>query len=204
MPTPETEPCQPDSYYGITKHAAERYVHATAERPDLGLRFPRDLAAHVQRLRAGPGAGQSVSGRAGHLLGQPAARRADHHLRRRRADARLRLHRRHRRRLGPRAEQAASRGGIFNLGSGRSLSINQLAEHAIAAFGHPPGGYKIVRAPGRPGEQRTVQADIGRAKSVLGWEPQTTFETGLAETVRWAATEFAAEPPLQRWRERTR
>ena len=39
VPTPETEPCRPDSYYGITKHAAERYVHATAERPDLGFDF---------------------------------------------------------------------------------------------------------------------------------------------------------------------
>ena len=54
VPTPETEPCRPDSYYGITKHAAERYVHSTAERPDLGFRFPRDVAAHVQRLRTGP------------------------------------------------------------------------------------------------------------------------------------------------------
>jgi nucleoside-diphosphate-sugar epimerase len=37
-----------------------------------------------------------------------------------------------------------------------------------------------------------VQADIRLAKSLLGWEPRTPFETGLAETVRWAQTEFAA------------
>ena len=58
----------------------------------------------------------------------------------------------------------AARGGIFNLGSGRSLSINELAAHVIAAFGHPPGGYKIDRAPGRPGEQRAVQADVALAQ----------------------------------------
>ena len=69
--------------------------------------------------------------------------------------------------------------GVFNLGSGRSLSINQLAQAAIAAFGHPPGGYKVIRAPTRPGEQRTVQADIRQAQSVLGWQPRTTFESGL-------------------------
>src|SRR5204863_7356484 len=39
VPTPEIEPCSPGSYYGITKYAAERYVHATAERPDLGFDF---------------------------------------------------------------------------------------------------------------------------------------------------------------------
>lgn len=53
MPTPETQPCSPDSYYGITKFAAERYVHATAGRPDLP--FP----LHVTSLRMfsvfGPG-----------------------------------------------------------------------------------------------------------------------------------------------------
>ena len=39
VPTPETEPCRADSYYGITKYAAERYVHATAKRPDLEFPF---------------------------------------------------------------------------------------------------------------------------------------------------------------------
>src|SRR5688572_30811100 len=39
VPTPESEPCEPDSYYGITKYAAERYVHSTAIRPDLGFDF---------------------------------------------------------------------------------------------------------------------------------------------------------------------
>src|SRR5262249_505269 len=37
LPIPETAPCQPISYYGITKYAAERYVHTTAERVDLGF-----------------------------------------------------------------------------------------------------------------------------------------------------------------------
>jgi nucleoside-diphosphate-sugar epimerase len=74
------------------------------------------------------------------------------------------------------------------------LSINELAAHAIAAFGHPPVGYQIVRKPGRPGEQRAVRADIGLAKSILGWEPKTPFETGLARTIAWARTEFAADP----------
>ena len=57
-------------------------------------------------------------------------------------------------------------GGIFNLGSGRSTSINTLAAHAAAAFGHKPGAYDIRHAPARPCEQRRVQADIGLAQSV--------------------------------------
>ena len=58
----------------------------------------------------------------------------------------------------------AAAGGVFNLGSGRSLSINQLAERAIAAFGHPPGGYRIIRAPRAAGRAAHVQADIRQAQ----------------------------------------
>ncbi len=100
VPTPETEPCQPDSYYGITKHAAERYVHSTAERPDLGF----DFSVTSLRMFSVYGPGQSFSnpyqGVLGIFLGKLHARRADHHFRRRRADARLRLYRRRRRWLG--------------------------------------------------------------------------------------------------------
>ena len=74
----------------------------------------------------------------------------------------------------------------------RMLSINELAQAVIAAFGQQGGGARIVRAASRPGEQRSVRADIGLAKSVLDWEPRTPFEAGLAATVRWAKDEFAA------------
>jgi UDP-glucose 4-epimerase len=191
VPTPETEPPNPDSYYGITKQAAERYIHATAERPDLNFEF------NVTSLRMfsvyGPGQSfsnpyQGVLGIfSGNVLrGEPITIYGDGEQTRDfvfiddivegwvRA-----LH------------TPASAGGVFNLGSGRSLSINQLAQSVIAAFGHPPD-YKVIRAPARPGEQRTVQADIRRARSVLGWEPRTTFASGLAETVRWARKEFGA------------
>jgi nucleoside-diphosphate-sugar epimerase len=51
-----------------------------------------------------------------------------------------------------------------------------------------------VRAAARPGEQRSVQADVRKAKALMGWEPRTSFETGLAETLRWARKDFAAKP----------
>ena len=195
VPTPETEPACPDSYYGITKQAAERYVHATAQRSDLGF----DFGVTSLRMFSVYGPGQSFSNPyqgvlgifAGNLLrGEPITIYGDGEQTRDfvyiddivegwvRA-----LH------------TPASAGGVFNLGSGRSLSINQLAQSAIAAFGYEPGGHRIVRAPARPGEQRTIQADIRQARSVLGWEPRTTFEKGLAATVRWARTEFGVRAP---------
>jgi UDP-glucose 4-epimerase len=76
-------------------------------------------------------------------------------------------------------------GKIFNIGSGHPLSINALAEKAIAAYGLPRDGDTISHAPARPGEQRQVQADISLARKAFGWQPKTRFEDGLAATVRW-------------------
>ncbi len=195
VPIAETEPCRPDSYYGITKHAAERYVHSTAERPDLGF----DFRVTSLRMFSVYGPGQSFSNPyqgvlgilSGNILrGEPITIFGDGEQTRDFVyiddvvDGWVR------------ALQSPKAGGAaLNLGSGRALSINQLAESAVAAFGYPPGGYDIVRAPARPGEQRTVRADIRRAKSVLGWQPRTMFEAGLAKTVRWARDEFAATQP---------
>ncbi|HEX2952127.1 MAG TPA: SDR family NAD(P)-dependent oxidoreductase, partial [Armatimonadota bacterium] len=39
VPTPESAPANPVSYYGITKYAAERYVLASAARADLDFPF---------------------------------------------------------------------------------------------------------------------------------------------------------------------
>jgi UDP-glucose 4-epimerase len=193
VPTPETEPCWPDSYYGITKLAAERYVHATAERPDLGFAF----SATSLRMFSVYGPGQSFSNPyqgvlgifSGNLLrGEPITIFGDGEQTRDFVyiddivEGWVRA-----------LQNPASAGGVFNLGSGRSRSINQLAESVIVAFGYPPGGYEIKRAAVRPGEQRRVQADIGKARSVLGWEPRSTFEHGLAETVRWARNEWDAQ-----------
>lgn len=193
VPISEDDPCHPDSYYGITKYAAERYVHATAERPDLPFRFE----ATSLRMYSVYGPGQALDnpyqGVLGIFLGnvlraEPITIFGDGDQTRDFVyvgDV-----------VDAWARTLAARGlngQAINVGSGRSLSINQLAAHATAAFGYAPGEYEVRRAPARPGEQRAVRADVRRAQSLLGWEPRTTFEAGLAETVRWARNELAGE-----------
>jgi UDP-glucose 4-epimerase len=190
VPTPESERCEPDSYYGITKFAAERYVHATALRTDLGF----DLAVTSLRMFSVYGPGQSFSNPyqgvlgifSGNLLrGEPITIFGDGEQTRDFVyvddvvDAWMGA-----------LETPATHGKIMNIGSGHSLSINQLARHVVAAFGSK--GHPIIHAPTRPGDQRSVRADIGFAKAVMGWQPRTSFEQGLANTVRWAREEFAA------------
>ena len=150
IPTPEIEPCRPDSYYGITKHAAERYVHSTAERPDLGF----DFSVTSLRMFSVYGPGQSFSNPyqgvlgifSGNLLrGEPITIFGDGA-----ADARLHLHRRHRRRLGAGAEYAQGRRRRVQPGQ-RPIALHQPACR---------GGHRGVRSSARrlQGDPRTSTA----------------------------------------------
>jgi UDP-glucose 4-epimerase len=193
VPTPETERCWPDSYYGITKLAGERYVHATAERPDLDF----DFKVTSLRMYSVYGPGQALDnpyqGVLGIFLGnrmrgEPITIFGDGE------QTRDFVY------IGDIVEgwvralsTPATAGHVINLGSGRSTSINQLAEYATRAVDGAFDPAKIVRAPARPGEQRSVRADVSKAKALMGWEPRTPFETGLAETLRWARGDFAAK-----------
>ena len=44
-----------------------------------------------------------------------------------------------------------------------------------------------IFAPERAGDVKHSQADINKARELLGYEPQIGFEEGLAITTRWYA-----------------
>jgi UDP-glucose 4-epimerase len=192
LPTPEDTACAPISYYGITKYAGERYVHTTADRVDLDFDF------HVTSFRMynvyGPRQAldnpyQGVLGIfLGNLLrGEPLTIFGDGRQSRDFiyiddiVDA-----------WTTALTMPSTYGGVFNLGSGSRLSINDLADHTLAAFGRNRSNGAIQHREGRPGEQRHVEADTTRARLTFGWEPRIPFEQGLAETVRWAEAEARA------------
>src|SRR5712691_8994565 len=73
-------------------------------------------------------------------------------------------------------------GKVFNVGCGRRVSLNQVLE----ALGKITG--KTLEAkydPPRDGDIRDSQADIAQAREYLGYDPQVSFEDGLARTVEW-------------------
>jgi UDP-glucose 4-epimerase len=59
---------------------------------------------------------------------------------------------------------------IFNIGSGGTYSINQLARYL---------GGETVNIPKRPGEPDCTFADISKIERMLGWSPKVSFETGV-------------------------
>ncbi len=74
--------------------------------------------------------------------------------------------------------------GVFNIGWGRSTSINRLAELITELVGNK---IKPIHQEPRPGDIRHSLADISRAKA-FGYEPGYSLEAGLARTLRWFNT----------------
>jgi UDP-glucose 4-epimerase len=71
---------------------------------------------------------------------------------------------------------------VYNVGTGRSVSVLDLVAALNRALGtdHEPQ----FGAP-RPGDVKFSRADITRTRDDLGYEPEVTFEDGLARTVDW-------------------
>ncbi len=75
------------------------------------------------------------------------------------------------------AESDAS--GVFNIGSGRSTTINELAETILQLMGRR---LAPIHEKPRLGDPRRTLADISKARS-FGYEPKWTLRDGLAKTI---------------------
>lgn len=69
-----------------------------------------------------------------------------------------------------------------NIGSDNELSVNELYKKMRTLFGVT---IEAVHGPAIKGEVERIYLDIKLAKKVLGWEPKYDFETGLKETLDW-------------------
>jgi dTDP-glucose 4,6-dehydratase len=77
-------------------------------------------------------------------------------------------------------------GETFNFGSGREISVGALADEIVRRVGRD---VEVVRSEERVrpplSEVDRLLADAGKARSVLGWEPEVAFEEGLDRTIEW-------------------
>lgn len=71
----------------------------------------------------------------------------------------------------------------INIGSGRELSVNKIAE-LTAKYGHHKN-LNPVHVEARPVEVQRLFADISKAKKLIGFAPKVTFEQGLQLLVDW-------------------
>lgn len=71
---------------------------------------------------------------------------------------------------------------IFNIGGGHGRSVAEVADAVEAIAGRP-----LVRewVPARPVDVPVAVLDVSRARTELGWAPETPWETALERAYRW-------------------
>jgi dTDP-L-rhamnose 4-epimerase len=85
-----------------------------------------------------------------------------------------------------------SAGGVFNVGSGCSYTICEIGQRIARVIGKEyldpeiTGKYRV-------GDIRHCFADISRARSVIGYQPQVDLEDGLEELASWLEGRVATD-----------
>jgi UDP-glucose 4-epimerase len=72
--------------------------------------------------------------------------------------------------------------GVFNIASGKRISINELAQLVIKMTSKD---IDVVYDDSRPGDIMHSLADISKAKEKFGYEPRFDLTKGLEETLKW-------------------
>lgn len=77
---------------------------------------------------------------------------------------------------------------IFNLGTGRGNSVNEVVQEAKTLL---PRSLDIEIKPRRPGDPPVLVADYARAQNILGWEPQKTLIDSIRECFEYLEHNFS-------------
>jgi len=91
----------------------------------------------------------------------------------------------------------AAVGEEINLGSGREISIGELAEKIVATVGTDVTISSRREERVRPKRSEVVRllSDNSKAKRLLGWEPRVSLEQGLRLTVDWIRSNLGLYDP---------
>jgi len=177
LPIAETHPTDPVCSYGISKLAIEKYLglyHQLHGLEYMVLRIANPFG-ELQRIQASQGAVAVFLGKV--LRGEPVEIWGDGSVVRDYiyiadvVDA-----------LMAAFEQAGCREHVFNIGSGRGHSLNEVLD----VIERVTGRTAIRRyLPGRPFDVPKSVLSIKRAQEDLGWSPKIDFENGLRRFARW-------------------
>lgn len=74
-------------------------------------------------------------------------------------------------------------GEVYNIGGHNERTNNEVVHLIVEKLGVSKALIKYVAD--RPGHDRRYAMDPKKIMTELGWKPQYTFETGIAETIQW-------------------
>lgn len=177
MPIAEDHPQNPDSPYGVSKLAAEKYMLTFAKLYSMTvicLRYFNVYGVH-QRYDA---YGNVIPIFADRLLqGKPLIIYGTGEQTRDFVNVKDVA------KANFLAATRAQHTGVYNLGSGFDITINALASYCQKTSGIK--AVEVVNAPPRRGEVLNCRADISKAGSELGFAPDSDILSGLQEYFDW-------------------
>jgi UDP-glucose 4-epimerase len=165
-PTPETQPADPQYPYALTKYLGEQLAMHWAKVYDLpvvSLRFfnvygPRARTSGTYGAVFGVFLAQLLAKKELTIVGDGTQTR-DFTFVTDVVDALVTV------------ANSDKRGEIYNVGSGRPVSVNEL----VRLLGSPPS----VHIPKRPGEPDCTFADMTKIRRDLGWNPKVPIDQGV-------------------------
>lgn len=176
IPIPETFAPQPLCSYGITKLTIERYLDLYWKVHGLDYRVLRVSNAFGERQRPDKGQGavavlldRALTGKSLEVWGDGSVIRDYVHIH----DV-------------VRALLLAARHDgdekLFNIGTGRGTSLNELIDIVERVCGRQ---IEHVHLPGRPFDVARNVLDIAKARAHLGWSPEVSLIDGVRRTMDW-------------------
>jgi dTDP-L-rhamnose 4-epimerase len=93
-------------------------------------------------------------------------------------------------------ESPAAAGEVFNIGSGEPRTVRDIASRLARLLGKEELQPEIT-GKYRVGDIRHCYADIGKARKMLGYEPQVRLDDGLAELAAWLESQAAVDRVAQ-------
>lgn len=165
-PTPETAQIRPQYPYALTKNLGEQLTHhwgLVYKLPVLSVRFfnvygPRSRTSGTYGAVFGVFLAQKLQGKPYTVVGDGSQTR-DFTFVTDVANACVT------------AVQSNLTQEIFNVGSGRPVSVNRLIELLQGP---------VTYIPKRPGEPDCTHADISKIEKILGWKSKISFEEGVS------------------------
>jgi nucleoside-diphosphate-sugar epimerase len=166
-PHRESDPADILNIYGLTKRVGEQYTllfDQDFNLPSVVLRYfnvygPRQPQTGAYALVLGIFLKRKAEGKVLEIHGDGSQRRDFVHVR----DVVA---------ANIAAYESQVRGEVFNVGSGTSLSVKELADMISP---------DQVHVEGRKGDSLATLADISKIRAALGWEPKVFFTEGLEE-----------------------
>jgi dTDP-L-rhamnose 4-epimerase len=184
-PTPESKPLVPTSVYAVTKRDHEELflsVGAAYDIPTVALRYFNVYG--TRQALSNPYTGviaifssRLLNGRAPVLFEDGRQSRDFTHV----SDI-----------VGANLcalERDAAIGGVYNVGTGRSTSVLQIAETLASEIGVAIEPEIVARF--RAGDIRHCYGDVSAAARDLGFEARTPLEAGMRELLAWLRTQSA-------------